>query len=132
LSSASPLSSIVSPPITRALTRISRVDRPFGLRTDAGAAATAADHRDRAIDFYCAAIDVLHFEVGLEPTWPWSVVPLAQARIRLAEALVGRGVRDVRDLVEPAVRTLAEVRDEVHVDRWDEALFAAGQRLLAR
>jgi hypothetical protein len=60
-------------------------------------------------------------------------VPLGQARIQLADLLLDGGdAEKAQDLLEVALPALAEVRDDVHADCWDEELFARGRALLAR
>jgi tetratricopeptide (TPR) repeat protein len=95
--------------------------------------ARATRHRDRAIELHRAAIDALREAARLSPADPWIVVPLGQSSLRLAEMLGDRGEEDAaQDLLAEALPSLAALRDQVHADMWDEALYVAGQAMAKR
>jgi hypothetical protein len=93
----------------------------------------ATRHRDRAIELHRAAIDALRGSASSSPDEPSVAVALGQASVRLAELLLDRGEEvAARDLLDEALTSLASMRDEVHANCWDEALYREGMAMARR
>jgi tetratricopeptide (TPR) repeat protein/predicted Ser/Thr protein kinase len=92
----------------------------------------AAEHRDRAADYYRRVVDELAADVEKEPGDPFHVVPWGFAQIHLAEIAADRGDREAaKHLLAAALPALEGVRGDAQADEWDASAFERAMALRA-